>query len=614
MSGHGGGSSESGPAGRVHYTSIVNQSRAEYESRLTARRVRIAELDRVNLLLSNIRLGIALAAAVLLWMAFVRGSISPLWPVGAWLSFAVVAVIHAKRLQGFERAQAAERVYVRGLDRIDDRWPGKGRDGAPFLGDHPYAGDLDLFGPASLFELLNTTRTEIGEVTLADWLRGPAPLPDVRARQAAVDELRPMLDFKEDVAVLASESPVGRTGLLATWAASAPVRFAAALRVALAAAALITIALMVLVYRDVVAPEWLFGWLFVEGAFAAQWRREFHQVLHGTETPERDLGLLSGLLARIESERFTAPRLAALHRTLMTDGVPPSVRIAQLRRLVSWLDSTHNMMFAPIAFVLLLRPQLAIAINRWHAAYGSAVGQWLVAVGEVEALVALATFAYERPADPFPELADEGPVFEADELGHPLIAASVAVRNDVRLGAAGPRVIIVSGSNMSGKSTLLRAVGVSVVLALAGAPVTARRLRVSALVLGATLHIEDSLQAGHSRFYAEILRIRTIADAARGPMPLLFLLDEILHGTNSHDRRIGAEGIVRALVGLGAVGLVTTHDLALTELSAKLGSAVNMHFEDRLVDGKMIFDYRMRPGVVEHSNALALMRAIGLDV
>jgi len=206
-------------------------------------------------------------------------------------------------------------------------------------------------------------------------------------------------------------------------------------------------------------------------------------------------------------------------------------------------------------------------------------------------------------------------VFDAEALGHPLIPPAVEVRNDVRLGGGELRVIIISGSNMSGKSTLLRSVGVSTVLALAGAPVAARRLRISALALGATLHVEDSLQAGHSRFYAEILRIRTIADAARGPVPLMFLLDEILHGTNSHDRRIGAEGIVRALVALGAVGLVTTHDLALTELPTKLGpTATNMHFEDRLEDGKMIFDYRMRPGVVEHSNALALMRAIGLDV
>jgi MutS domain V len=586
----------------------------EYERRLAERRARIAALDRINFIISNIRLVLALGGAVLLWMAVVRASISPAWPLATWVAFGVLAAIHGKRLEGFERAKAAERVYLRGLERLDHRWAGTGRDGTSFLADHPYAGDLDLFGRGSLFELLNTTRTEIGELTLADWLRGPAPLPEVRARQAAIDELRPMLDFREDVAVLGSESPVGRTGLLAAWAVSAPVGFGTALRVALAVCALVTIALAVAVYFDLVALEWLFGWLVLELGFAAIWRRPFHQVLHGIEMPEHDLGLLAGLLARIESERFHSSRLAALQQELLTDGVPPSRRIAQLRRMVSWVDSTHNLMFAPIAFVLLVGPQLAIAIDRWHAAYGSAVGEWLRVVGEFEALIALATFAYERPDDPFPDLADEGPVYEAEGLGHPLIAASGGVRNDVRLGAGHPRVIIVSGSNMSGKSTLLRSVGVSVVLALAGGPVTAKRLRVSALALGATLHIQDSLQAGHSRFFEEILRIRTIADTARGPEPLLFLLDEILHGTNSHDRRIGAEGIVRALVGMGAIGLVTTHDLALTEMPAVLGSAVNMHFEDRLEDGKMIFDYRMRPGVVAHSNALALMRAIGLDV
>ena len=599
----------------LRYTRSVIDPRAEYERRLAGWRGQIAALDRVNFIISNIRLAIAVAGAVLLWMALVRWSISPAWPIGAWLSFGVLAVAHAKRLQRYERAQAAERVYLRGLDRLSDRWAGTGRDGARFLEGHDYAGDLDLFGRASLFELLNTTRTEIGELTLADWLRAPARLAEVRARQAAIDELRPRLDFTEDVAVLASESPVGRTEPLAAWAASTPVRFAPGLRAALAACTLITIALAVLVYRDLVAPEWLFGWLFVETGFAALWRRPMHHVLQAIETPERDLGLLAGLLARIESEPFTSPRLAALHAALLTHGVLPSRRIAQLRTLVSWLDSTHNPMFAPIAFILVLRPQLAIAIDRWHAARGPAVADWLRAVGDVEALNALATFAYERPGDPFPELVEDGPVYEADDLGHPLIPAAAAVRNDVRLGSGAPRVIIVSGSNMSGKSTLLRSVGVSVVLALAGAPVTARRLRLSAFVLGATLHIEDSLQAGRSRFFAEILRIRTIADAARGPAPLLFLLDEILHGTNSHDRRIGAEGIVRALVGFGAIGLVTTHDLALTELPARLGgAAVNMHFEDRLEDGKMVFDYRMRPGVVEHSNALALMRAIGLDV
>jgi DNA mismatch repair ATPase MutS len=189
------------------------------------------------------------------------------------------------------------------------------------------------------------------------------------------------------------------------------------------------------------------------------------------------------------------------------------------------------------------------------------------------------------------------------------------VANDVRLGGDAPHVLLVSGSNMSGKSTLLRAVGCNVVLALSGGPVRADALTLSPLAIGATLRVEDSLQAGISRFYAEVLRIRAIVDTARGPLPLLFLLDEILAGTNSHDRRIGADAIVRSLVTAGGIGLVTTHDLALTELPKTLGrQAANVHFEDRIEQGTMVFDYRMRPGVVEHSNALELMRAVGLDV
>ena len=592
----------------------MSTPRDEYERRLADRRARIAALDRINRRISNARLLVAAVIAVLLWTAVVRATISPAWPIAAAVTFGILAVVHAKQLNRFERAQSAERVYLRGLDRLDDRWAGTGRDGAAFIGDHPYARDLDLFGRGSLFERLNTTRTEAGETTLAAWLAAPAAPDEVRARQRAVDELRPMLDFREDVAVLASESPVGRTGLLSAWALGPAVRFPAALPYLFGACALATVALAAAAYADLVLPDAVVIWVAVETAIAAIWRREVHRVLHAVDIPDRDLGLVSDLLARLESQRFSSPRLAALHEALMTDGVAPSRRIAQLRSLVSWLDSTHNLLFAPIAFVLLVRQQLAIAIARWHAAYGHAIDDWLRAVGEIEALIALATFAYERPDDPFPELVD-GTLFDAQALAHPLLPASSSVRNDIRLGGDGPRIVVLSGSNMSGKSTFLRTIGVSVVLALAGAPVPARRLRLSPLAPGATIHVEDSLQAGHSRFYAEILRIRAIVEAARGPTPLLFLLDEILHGTNSYDRRIGAEGIVRALAALGAIGVVTTHDLALTELPATLNvPAANMHFEDRLTEGRMTFDYRLRPGVVEHSNALALMRAVGLDV
>src|SRR5688500_13897307 len=176
-------------------------------------------------------------------------------------------------------------------------------------------------------------------------------------------------------------------------------------------------------------------------------------------------------------------------------------------------------------------------------------------------------------------------------------------------------MLVVSGSNMSGKSTLLRTIGINAVLALAGAPVRASALTLSPLAIGATLRIQDSLQEGRSRFYAEITRIRQLADVARGPMPLLFLLDELFHGTNSHDRLVGASGVLRSLLDRGAVGLITTHDLALTAIADELAPrGVNVHFEDWFEDNDIRFDYRMKPGPVTRSNALALMRAVGLEV
>src|SRR5262249_22361450 len=235
-------------------------------------------------------------------------------------------------------------------------------------------------------------------------------------------------------------------------------------------------------------------------------------------------------------------------------------------------------------------------------------GRWLAALGEVEALCALAAYSYECPDDPFPEVLDAGAVFEGEALGHPLLPRARCVGNDLSLGGGGPRVLIISGSDMAGKSTLLRAAGVNAAVALAGAPVRARRLRLAPLAIGATLRIQDSLLGGRSRFHAEVLRVRRLLDMARGAVPLLFLLDELFQGTNSADRRMGAEAVLRQLVNAGAVGLVTTHDLALPEIADRLGDrAANAHFEDYFDNGEMTFDYRMKSGVVRHTNGVALM-------
>jgi DNA mismatch repair ATPase MutS len=334
------------------------------------------------------------------------------------------------------------------------------------------------------------------------------------------------------------------------------------------------------------------------------YRRTVARITGGLEHPAQDLALFSSVLARIEREQFQSPLLKRFREELDTEGDPASHRIRRLNRIVELIDSRDNFFVKLLEPVVLWTPQLMFVVEAWRARSGAYVPRWVAATGEIEALASLAGYAFEHPGDPFPEFVAGEPMFEAAGLAHPLLVNGVA--NDVRLDSSQP-LLLVSGSNMSGKSTLLRAVGVNTVLALAGAPVRARSLRLTAMNPGASIRVTDSLQEGSSQFYAEILRIRLILDL---PRPTLFLLDELLHGTNSHDRRIGSEGIVRALLTRGAIGLVTTHDLALADIAG----AHNVHFEDRIENGKILFDYRLRQGIVEHSNALDLMRAVGLDV
>jgi len=354
--------------------------------------------------------------------------------------------------------------------------------------------------------------------------------------------------------------------------------------------------------------------VIISQLFGFHFRVPVQKVISSVDVPAKDLQLLVEVLRRIEQDQFTSPRLVELRSQLDVAGLPPSRQIAKLKRLTELLDSRRNLFFAPIAFIVLWPLHCAIAIELWRQKSGPAVARWLAAVGEIEALSSIAGYAFEHPNDPFPEFVEEGASFDATALGHPLISNSQNVRTDLRL-SVNSSVLIVSGSNMSGKSTLLRSVGTNAVLALAGAPVRATRLLISPVQVGASIRVQDSLQAGASRFYAEITRLRQIVELTKGTIPVLFLLDEILHGTNSHDRRIGAEGVVRGLIARSAIGLVTTHDLALTKIVDDLESkAANVHFEDHLEAGRMTFDYVLRPGVLQKSNALELMRSVGLEI
>ncbi|HEY6139388.1 MAG TPA: DNA mismatch repair protein MutS [Thermoanaerobaculia bacterium] len=567
-----------------------------YDDRLARHR---AEIERLTKRERAIGFGRLAAFALIVVFVLLRWEWAALGAVIAFIALVIASepVKTAKR-----RAAAAAAFCERGLSRLRHEWQGKGDAGSDFAEEHhPFAADLDLFGSGSLFELMSIAATASGRATLASWLKHPerAMAADVRARQASVAAQRDNVDLREDLFVEASEvSGEIEAARLEEWAAEPPLLASSGERLAalaLGAFGTVSLVLAVLALFTLLPKVWALPF-FVALVLRALLERRLHEPVQrvngAVERREPALALLARLLARLEREEFW-------HAT------PGSARIETLRRLVALLDARRNQFFAPVAAIMLWSELVAFAIERWRRESGRDIVAWMDAVGETEALLSLASFAYENPSFATPEIVEGGPLFDAVAAAHPLIASDRRVPNDVRLG-----VLIVSGSNMSGKSTLLRTVGINAVLALAGAPVCARSLRVTPMSIGASIRIHDSLAEGASRFYAEILRIRQIVEM---PPPLLFLLDELLHGTNSHDRAIGAEAIVRGLVERGAIGLATTHDLALAQVAEALAPrAANVHFEDHLEGDAIVFDYTMRPGVVTKSNALALMKAVGI--
>lgn len=585
-----------------------------YLDRIPAFRRELERGTRQHAWFGSIRIAIVVAGLVVLWWTGPAGMAWLLVPLGL---FGMVALLHGRLLARNERTRRAIDFYERGIARIRHEWIGRGRTGESYRpDDHLYADDLDLFGRGSLFELLATTRTRAGEETLARWLLAPAPHAVARARQEAVRELATRLDLRETIAVLGEDVKVAVDApLLRRWAAQPGAAAGQALRIG--------IFLLTAATATTLGWWWATGRLGVLAAvlvvvqvLVGTWLRpRVAGVDEAVDEPAHDLDVLAGLLRLLERESFTSPHLRELQQSLVGTETA-SGEIARLSRLVAMLASRRNVLFALPAALVMWGTQWAFAIEAWKRRAGVHIPRWLDVVGEFEALLALGAFAAEHPDYAFPDLVDDGPArAEATALAHAALGPA-AVPNDLALGAGAPQLVVVSGSNMSGKSTWMRTIGTSVVLARMGAPVRASTMTISPLEIGAAIRVQDSLTEGRSRFFAEVLRLKAVVDLARStPGGVIFLLDEILSGTNSHDRRIGAEAVMTSLVESGAIGIVTTHDLALAAIDERLaGRVANAHFEDRFEDGEMSFDYRLKAGVVRTSNALALMRSVGIKV
>jgi hypothetical protein len=607
--------------------------RGTYDRGRFGAHAKLREHDSRIRILAVARLVVALSAIVivigLVWAHF------PRWTMGALaalvLSFLVLVFVHARAFAARARTEASLRFHERGLSRLSGTWRAFPDNGAAYASaDHPFSDDLDLFGPSSLFQLLDATETPFGRETLAKAvsfgaIRDDGPptqtwMAHLLEEQQAVRELAPEVSYRESLAVegtrIKSDAPDPEPFL--AWASAKSVDgippWAFMLAHLLPAAALGVF----LVGSSFGLPKW--SWAAVVGleiVIAARFRSVMTPTIEAVSAHAGSFAKYAGVFAAATAKDWKAPRLQRIVGQLRLSGSRRGVvaEMAELERIVSFVDARQNEVFRLfIAPVLMWDLHCAARLERWRKRSGGDVRSWFSALGQLEAFASLAGFAFDRPDHAWPTPIEKAHL-AAKDLGHPLIDASRRVGNDVELKGPGT-ALIVTGSNMSGKSTLLRALGSNVVLANMGAPVTAKAFELGFMSLATSMRVRDSLDEGVSHFYAELKKLKRVVDLAKGPPPLFFLLDEILHGTNSRERIIGARSVIEDLVRRGALGAVSTHDLGIAELADALSEAVkNVHFQEQVnADGTMTFDYRLREGTVKSSNALRLMRSIGLDV
>jgi hypothetical protein len=530
-----------------------------------------------------------------------------------------LAVIHARILGREARARVRLTLNERGLSRLSGQWHTFHETGSSLLPEgHVYAADLDVLGQGSLFQRLDDTGTKAGERQLAQWLlTAPDSEQETRERQGAVLELTPLVDFRQALvteARLAGNDKADPTRFIA-WT-EAP-SFIARIRWAYAVAHVLPVitlgAGVAAAFFEVTALPFWVGVLVQLGVV-----RLTHQPLSvmwkALSSGEQGFVRFEETFAAIDGQDFSHARLKTLKAGIQTSGPSVSERLARFARLMGFAELRNSGQMHPVINVLTLWDiHVLFRVERWRAEHGAGVRAWFEALAQLEALSAFAGYAFERPNDVFPEIADDHGRFEALALGHPLLENPVT--NDVSWSGPG-QALIITGSNMSGKTTLMRTAGLSAVMALAGLPVCAHRLRVSRLQVLTSMRVKDSLERGVSYFYAEVQRIKLILDTARAHQrACFFFLDELFMGTNAKERTLASKHLLRELLSLGASGAVTTHDLALCDLENELPQSIrNVHFRDMIRDGEMTFDYTLLPGVVTTTNALEVLRRAGVVV
>jgi DNA mismatch repair ATPase MutS len=484
----------------------------------------------------------------------------------------------------------------------------------------PLARDLDLFVRASLFQLTCTASTPEGRATLARWLLQPAPTAEIVERQQAMRELSQLLDWRQEFEFRGAKDGghFDDPAEFLAWAEGPGwLSDRPALSIYSVLAPLLLIGAAALQIIGWTANPWWGAILLANVAVTGFTMRHIHGIFTRVSTSEQPFERYALLMEWASRAAFQSPLLMRLQQRLQADHRDGATQLRALQRLVTLADLRFSStVYGPVQALSMWNVHVLRGIESWQRGAGRHARDWLAALAEIEALASLAALAHAEPTWIDPTLHAE-PVLTAKGLGHPLLSAS-RVANDVELGPPGS-FLLVTGSNMSGKSTLLRSLGVNVILAQAGGPVCATSLQMPPLRVGASIRVQDSMEEATSLFMAELKRLKQVIDeASAGGATYLYLLDEILHGTNSHERRFAVRAVLERLLELRAIGAVSTHDLDLAVAPELAAAAQAVHFRETIIETptgrKMTFDYHMRPGLATTTNALVLLEMVGLAV
>jgi ABC-type multidrug transport system fused ATPase/permease subunit len=595
-------------------------AKAEYEKRVALAHENLKKADARSARIANLRTVAFLGAAALLFLVIFERlpRAGLLGALALFVGYLALAVAHGGVLRLEERTRVGLELNERGLRRLAGAWHDFPHTGARHLPEgHLYASDLDVLGKGSLFQRLDETGTKQGEAQLVDWLLAPAPSADeIRARQVCVRELGPQVDFRQTLiteARLAGKDKADPSRFVA-WAetpsALATIRWAYRLAHVLPPG---TVVAGLLSANDLLSSVPFWVGLLAQIAIVVATRKPISALWQAVALSERGFVRFDETFQAIDAQAFVAPKLATLQRGLQ-DGPPVSARLKQFARLLGFAELKNSGQLHPLINALLLWDiHVLFRVDAWREEHGRGVRRWFEALAQLEGLASFAAWHFERPDDVFPEVTDGEVRLTAVALGHPLLGAPVC--NDLTLPGPGSALVI-TGSNMSGKTTLMRATGLNVVMALAGLPVAARAFKVSWVQVMTSMRVKDSLERGVSYFYAEVQRIKLLLDTAKtNPARCLFLLDELFMGTNTRERQIASRQLMLMLLDAGAAGAVTTHDLSLCELATERPAQVrNVHFRDEVKGDEMHFDYTLRDGVVQTTNALEVLRRAGVPV